>query len=444
MTNKINFTKKAIEDLPTPEIGQRTYYKDTKVRGLEVMVTHSGAKSFKVYRKFKGRPVRVTLGKFPDLTVEKARKKAEAVNSDFADGVNCIVEKKKISNECTFKELFDKYIDEYAKPNGNRSWEDDVKDVNRNLKHWMNRKISSITKDEVSKLHVKFGKDRGIHGANRLLDRINAIYNKAIQEWNWDGVNPAKGITKFRMKSRDRFIQPEEFPCFFQALSEEESTIARDYIIISLLTGARKGNVLAMRWEQVSFEREVWRIPETKNGEPLSIPLANEALELLKRLHETSTSEWVFPGTGSTGHLQDPKKAWKRICRSATINLWERSPKYSGLVAEAKKSLTGNTNELRLFDKITELADKHEVALPSGLMDVRIHDLRRTLGSWQAAAGTTTAIIGKSLGHKSFKSTAIYERLNIDPVKQASLQQCNPSYFLYLIRHSQLLDMFCY
>ena len=53
----------------------------------------------------------------------------------------------------------------------------------------------------------------------------------------------------------------------------------------------------------------------------------------------------------------------------------------------------------------------------AGIKDLRIHDLRRTLGSWQAAAGSSLPIIGKSLGHKSLGATQIYARLNLDPVR---------------------------
>lgn len=66
--------------------------------------------------------------------------------------------------------------------------------------------------------------------------------------------------------------------------------------------------------------------------------------------------------------------------------------------------------------------------LPSGLLDIRIHDLRRTLGSWQAATGATTAIIGKSLGHKSQKATAIYARLDIDPIR-GSIEKATDAMF---------------
>jgi len=79
INNKINFTIKQLENLPLPEAGKRFYFRDTKLNGLELMVTHNGTKSFKVYKKYEGKPVRVTLGKYPDLSIENARKKAQKV-----------------------------------------------------------------------------------------------------------------------------------------------------------------------------------------------------------------------------------------------------------------------------------------------------------------------------------------------------------------------------
>jgi len=55
----------------------------------------------------------------------------------------------------------------------------------------------------------------------------------------------------------------------------------------------------------------------------------------------------------------------------------------------------------------------------AGVADLRIHDLRRTQGSWQAAMGISLAIIGKSLGHTDYKSTQVYARLQLDPVRDA-------------------------
>jgi integrase len=431
MGTEFNFTESRIKAL-TPPVKGRLYYKDTKEKGLSLYITANGIITFFVRKRINGKDERVILGNFPTMKLDEARSEALSAKSLISKGHNPSHEKRKIRNECTFKELFDRYIEDYAKLH-TKSWQHDIEDVHRNLSGWFTRRISSISTEEVRKLHATFGSNRGIYGANRLLDRINAIYNKGI-EWGWDGKNPTVGVKKFKMKSRDRFLTANEMPCLFAALAEEDNRIARDYILMSLLTGARKGNVLAMRWKDIDFHSKTWRIPETKNGEPLTVPLMAQAIEILQERKKANAkagngnSEFVFSGTGIAGHLADPKKAWKRICSHATLMLWEQDKEFSFLIAEAKGKLSNGFTVTRLVKAIHALADKKNIILPIGLTDVRIHDLRRTLGSWQAATGATTAIIGKSLGHKSQKATAIYERLNIDPVR-ASVERATEAMF---------------
>ncbi len=365
-----NFTKRTIDALPLPETGKRLYVYDTNIRGLELMVTHQGSKSFKVYRKFNDKPVRVTLGKYPEMSIEQARNEAQNVISVMIKGRNPNDEKRKLRSETTFSEMFSLYMENYSKHH-KKTWKSDEKDVPRFLGHWFPRKLSSITKQEVQVLHEKVRQENGLYQSNRLLARIHIIFNKAI-EWGWEGLNPAQGIKKFKEKSRDRFLHPDELPRFFESLDAESNDTIRDYIYVSLFTGARRSNVLAMRWEELNFERKEWLVPETKNGEHLRIHLIEKVIDILKT-RETmyGRGEWVFEGHGATGHLMEPKMGWKRILERA------------------------------------------------GIKDLRLHDLRRTLGSWQAATGANSFTIGKSLGHKNQASTAVYARLNIDPVRDS-------------------------
>jgi integrase len=366
----INFNKRTLDALPIPEKGQRLYFYDEKLKGLELMVTAHGTKSFKVYRKFNGEPIRVTLGKYPHMTVEHARKEAQNIIIKLLKGKNPNAEKKKIRSEITFEEMFSIFMERYSKPQ-KKSWKYDEREVNKFLSHWFPRKLSNITKQDILTLHEKTGRENGIYQANRLLERIKVIYNKAI-EWGWSGTNPAQGIKKFKEKSRDRFLHPDELPRFFESLEAEPNDTIRDYIYVSLLTGARKSNVLSMRWEDIHFEREEWSLRETKNGEPLRVPLMTKVIEILKkRIKVHGKREWVFEGAGTKGHLVEPKSGWKRILTRADIS------------------------------------------------DLRLHDLRRTLGSWQAATGANSYIIGRTLGHRSQQSTAVYARLNIDPVRES-------------------------
>lgn len=424
MDKEFAFTESRLKELKPPKKG-RSYYRDTKEKGLSLYITATGNKTFFIRKRINGKDERVILGNSPDLKVIEARNELIKARSLIAKGENPHHEKSKIRGESTFKELFDKYINDYAKLH-TKSWQQDIEDIDRNLKPWFNRKISSIKTEEIRKLHTDFGKNRGIYGANRLLDRINAIYNKSI-EWGWDGKNPAKSITKFKMQSRDRFLKGDELKALFKSLANETNHTARDYILISLLTGARKGNVLRMKWKEIDFEAKQWRIPITKNNEPLIIPLSNQAIEILNNRKvdnqklDYGNNEYVFLGTGKTGHLADPKRIWKRVKIEASLSIWQEDIDIAILIKKAKSD-NKNPNNISfnsLYEKVTLLAKQESITLPIALMDVRLHDLRRTLGSWQAATGATTAIIGKSLGHKSQKATAIYERLDIDPVRAA-------------------------
>lgn len=368
--NSFNFIKKSLDALPLPGPGKRFYVYDTKVRGLELMVTEQGTKSFKVYKKFNNKPIRVTLGKYPEMTIENARREAQRIINELNEGKNPNNEKKKLRAETSFGELFAMYMQRHSKQE-KKTWKYDERDVPRFLGHWFQRKLSAITKQEIQVLHEKVRAENGLYQANRLLARIHIMYNKAI-EWGWEGINPATGIKKFKEKSRDRFLHPDELPRFFESLDAEQNDTIRDYIYVSLFTGVRKSNVLEMRWEDIHFERREWLVPETKNGEPLRVHLIDSVIDLLKaRLMKYGRRLWVFEGTGTTGHLMEPKMGWKRILDRA------------------------------------------------GIKDLRLHDLRRTLGSWQAATGANSFMIGRSLGHKTPQSTAVYARLNLDPVRDS-------------------------
>src|SRR3990172_9775630 len=91
----LNLTKRSIDALPLPKAGKRLYIYDSKVRGLELMVTGQGSKSFKVYRKLNNKPIRVTLGKYPEMSIEQARNEAQKVISEMIKGKNPNEEKKK-------------------------------------------------------------------------------------------------------------------------------------------------------------------------------------------------------------------------------------------------------------------------------------------------------------------------------------------------------------
>ena len=371
MVPQINFTKRTIEALPTPEKAEkpkRDEYRDSKSRGLMLYVSPSGLKVFYLYRKINGRPERIRLGVFPDTTVEHARKQASRLNAAVYDGANPAEAKRMVRAEPTLGELYEAYMDQYVRPERLVA-KDIISRYKRHLRQWQSRKLSAITPAQAKKLHQRLAVSHSGVTANRVLTQLRGMYNKARDLELYGGENPTDRIKLFPEKSRERFLQPEEAPRFFTTLSKETNSTFRDFVLIALLTGARKTNVLNMRWEQINFHHAMWTIPKTKNGDSHTVPLVDQAMEILQERQANSKSDWVLPGSSASGHYADPKKAWAGFLKRADIkNLW-------------------------------------------------IHDLRRTMGSWQAITGASLVVIGKSLAHKDVATTATYARLNVDPVR---------------------------
>jgi integrase len=375
--SRFEFGKGKILALPLPEIGKRATYYDTKIPKLALRVTSKGAKTFYVVKRVADEVLWLKLGSFPDMTVEQASKEAERILGSFAHGQNPAEVRRARKKEPTFAELFKEYGERHGIKK--RSWNTDQSIYSNHLKKPLaSRKLATVSRESVSRILSdleRAGKSGGT--VNNVRALVSSVFSKAI-EWGYATSNPVTGIKTRTKIKRDRFLQSEELPRFFKALAEEENETLRDYIILALLTGARRANLLAMRWKEINLADAVWRIPVTKNGTPQNVTLSPEAVTLLKARKQAADDKavFVFPGIGESGHIEEPKKAVIRIMARAEIPY-------------GRKVENG----------------------------VTLHDLRRTLGSWQAKTGASLAIIGKSLNHQSQQTTAIYARLDLDPVR---------------------------
>lgn len=361
------FTKRSIESLPVT--GKMYTEKDTKVPGLVVLVSPKGAKTFYVYRWLNGRPERIKLGRFPQMTVEQARTQAQAINGEIAIGKDPASARRALRATPTFGETFQDFLDK-KRTNAGKPLAPLTKYNYRvvsdlYLAPLMKLKLSQITPEVVRRIKIK--SDSQNNQAKRIL---GSVFVWARNEGLTDVPNPASVIKSRHVPSRERFLQPAEVPAFLAAVDESPM---RDLFLLLLLTGARRGNVCAMRWQDIDIGQAVWRIPHTKNGEAQNVPLVPEAMQILqaRKSQKVIHSTWVFPSIGKTGHIIDPTKAWNAVLQKA------------------------------------------------GISNMRVHDLRRTLGSWQARQGASLTVIGKSLGHKSTSATQIYSRLDLDPVRHS-------------------------
>jgi integrase len=383
-SRKVHLSKRLIESWRPSADHKRKVVHDDSVPGLCVVVNATTV-SFYVYRRVIGHPMRLRLGGFPAMTVEQARKLAQKHSGEIAEGKDPREMRRAIRGSDPLGTLWQRWRDEYAKTRHTERTR--LTDENRYatcLERWKNRNIGSIREADVRALHADLAKERGNVTANRAVQLLRRLLNFARLQ-----PNPAGGraVSFFPERSRERFLLPEELPCFFKALDEEPDETLRDFFYASLWTGQRRGNVSSMRWDELHLKEATWVIPgtKTKNHEPHRVHLATPMLELLVRRKNGAEQAiargddryahgYVFPAyrhAAKTPHLTEVKSAWNRLLTRA------------------------------------------------GLKDLRIHDLRRSLGSWAAMTGASTLVIGKALGHLDQSSTAIYARLNLDPVRVA-------------------------
>jgi len=420
-TEGFEFSRAKISALAIPS--ERIYYKDANIRALRLAVWPNGTKAFEIYRKVGGKPTKIGLGHFdstlpesrvfpkdtaplsllgntPALNVAMARLLAAAVNAQLDVGINPAeikrTTRKEKNSELTLQDAYDLYEKDYLIPQEKRTTSDLKNLFDRNLGHvtpgqkkahgrerkksphgvdWSKQKLSEISQEDVRNLHNKLKEGHGAHVANRVFELLRAIYNKMTDWGKLKGVNPCLGISKFKEQSRERFLTGDELPKFLSALDKVSNQNFKDYILLSLLTGARRENVLGMRWKDFNFDANFWTVPRevSKNGSPLTLALSSSAVELLKIRNEHAEPDaiFVFPARSKSGHMSAPKKLWAELLEDAQIE------------------------------------------------DLRLHDLRRSLGSWLAMTGASLHITGTALGHKSTEATKVYARLQGDVVKSA-------------------------
>ena len=375
IARKIRFTVASLELMNPPKGKDRVWCYDEKTPGLAFMATVGGSKSFYLYRKINGRPKRMRLGGFPGISIEQARNLAAKLNGEIAGGADPHEERKQVRASSTLQSLWDRYQADRSSVRFRKATI--ISDASRFTTcfgDWASRPIAGITPADVRDKHAALGKSRGHTTGNRAVQLLRRLYNFARFK-----PNPAASgeVEFFSETARERFLQPEEVERFLKAVDGYNSTVGksysdtvRDFVYMALWTGARRGNVQAMRWDDISLERLAWTVPadQSKKGKPMTIHLTAQAVGILNR-RANNGSPFVFPGRRGNGHLIDPKAGWKTILQTA------------------------------------------------GIRDFHIHDLRRTLGSWMVASGASLPLIGKQLGHANVATTAIYSRLNIDPAR---------------------------
>ncbi|RDL51822.1 Tyrosine recombinase XerH [Ensifer sp. M14] len=408
----IKLTRKAVAAI---EPGEKpaTYFDET-VKGFGLKVMPTGARSWILeYRPGAGgRGVakkRLKLGSPATMSPEEARDEAIRTLARVTLGGDPAGARSDERSSPTLSEVVDAYMRDHVetkrKPKTQKEYQIIV---NRHIKPVLgSMRASSIVAADVARLqaHITRGKSNAGNGGRTMANRALAVLSAAF---NWaqsmglvpEGHNPTKRIERFKENRKERFLTNAELSAFGDALVEAETigllyeidenkpkakhaakpenrrTVYGPHLVAAfrllLLTGARKSEILKLKWSEVDLQRGVLLLPDSKTGRK-TVVLSTPALAILEGLPRVG----VFVIAGDTAGTKEEKpradlsKPWAALLKRA------------------------------------------------GLEDVRLHDLRHSFASIGVGGSLGLPIIGKLLGHSQAATTARYSHLDVDPLKKA-------------------------
>lgn len=186
-----------------------------------------------------------------------------------------------------------------------------------------------------------------------------------------------------------------------------------------IFTGARRNEILNLRWDDVDFRNRQIRLQQSKTGQK-TIYLSVPAVQILSEVPRIAGNPYVICGAKDRERLANIKDPWSRIRKMATLALWREDEAIRQLVEETTASLPPDTRPDKIFAAAQELAQARSITLPSGLSDVRLHDIRHTYASFAITGGHHLKAVSSLLSHKSIKTTERYAHLSNDPIQAAN------------------------
>ena len=346
---KLKLTKTNIDRVRKPGTGTVLHF-DTETKGFGLRVTSSGAASFIVQGQIHGREdyARITIGSYGAWTVDDARRRAEQYKHMFEDGIDPReVKKQDAAMQVTLRQVADVYFGRPGQPLRDSTKTEMNRHIDKVFADWKDKPIASITVDACRKRHREMC-DKGLNGspapgqAQIALVTLRTLINFANRRYaRPDGsplmpVNPVKVLSQddwTPFEPRDRRIELHDVGKAWNVLNElrtapknEDAKAAIDAVRFLFLTGARRSEATALTWDRVHLDDDPakcwWHLREedNKTGNPVWLPLSNQAVELLKarKLAQDGKepSKFVFPSRAKSGHVKDPRAPFEHICKT--------------------------------------------------------------------------------------------------------------------------------
>lgn len=369
-------TIRVIESLPGPPVDAKTSnieYSVAQEKNLCLAVYKNGSRSWRFKQKFRGKRLFITIGSYPLWSLDQAIEKSRLFKRQIADDID-----PRVGDISKSTVTFGDFVRDDFIPHAEKHYKTFSNQLNmlekRILKEFGATCLSDVNKRQIALFHKRVCEEVSGTSGNRHLSLLSSIFRYGV-DFALIEKNPCKGVKKAKEnKSRDRFLQEDEYVRFIQTLTTMIDTPQAQAIFLLIALGPRKSEILSLAWNDVSLPDKHIYIRDPKNGESRYLPLNSVSIELFSRMKEErgNSSPWVFPSDSKKGHLLDIRKTFSTICKRANV------------------------------------------------VGLRVHDLRRSMASCLLANDVDLISISRILGHKSLKSTQIYARVTTSSLAKSS------------------------
>jgi integrase len=336
----IELTETRIENLKAPDPSRRqTLHWDTRTRGLGVLCSGTTtSKTFVVQHKLTdGRTRRITIGPVA-IGLKKARADAATLIAGILNGTDPKAERRAAAKRSrSLREALDAYVTD-NKEIGERSRKGYRGAIENYLTAWLDAPIRDITAEAVLKRHAAIAsevarrnKGRRIGGgpttgratADGTMRALRAVWYHQAELDPTMPPNPVR-MRKgwFKVPARKHSVGLDQLPAFYRAVDALESRTARDYLMLLLFTGLRRGEAAALKWNEVKLKDRIIKLPEdrTKTKRPLDLPMSSFVRDLLvSRRALGREGDWVFAANSKSRHIEEPKFALGQVAEACGV-----------------------------------------------------------------------------------------------------------------------------
>jgi len=291
-------------------------YKLSDGYGLYFHVAKSGKRTWRYRYKIAGTESTFTLGEYPKMTLEQARKARVKAREFVTEGINpaheqqerkqAVIKKQKAEAEVS-ENSFEAVALDWMCQQKERWSRDHANAVRATLERDAfpilgKHPVDSIKPPIVLRV-IRSIEDRGaLEIAHKVLQRMNAVFRYAVQTGKAD-YNPAadmQGVLKSRKVVHRAALSRDEMPEFLKALSGADiHTNTKLALQFTILTAVRSGETRGATWDEIDLDEAIWRIPglRMKMDSPHSIPLSKQAIAIVERVGNLYGRDgYVFPG----------------------------------------------------------------------------------------------------------------------------------------------------